>query len=151
MFDRNELQAQDIITVKDSEGNIKAFLNIIPDYSPEECTYDLIRRTADAPGAAMDALIIRLIQYAKEKEQSFLNMGLAPLSGIEQPGNTAEHLLKVAASRIKRFGHYRGLREFKAKYATVWENKYLMYENEFDLLQLPSALNRVMRPAKISD
>ncbi|PZR24722.1 MAG: ABC transporter permease [Citrobacter freundii] len=150
MFDRNELQTQDIIAVEDGEGNIKAFLNIIPDYSPEECTYDLIRRTADAPGAAMDALIIRLIQYAKEKEQLFLNMGLAPLTGIEQPGNTAEQLLKVAASRIKRFGHYQGLREFKEKYATAWENKYLVYENEFDLLQLPLALNRVMRPAKIS-
>jgi len=148
MFDRNELQIQTIITVGDSEGRIRAFLNIIPDYSPEECTYDLIRRTADAPGAAMDALIIRLIQYAKEKEQSFLNMGLAPLTGIEQPGNTAEQLLKAATSRIGRFSHYQGLREFKEKYATVWENKYLMYENEFDLLQLPLALNRVMRPDK---
>lgn len=145
MFDRDELIHQDIIALEDAEGNIKAFLNIIPDYSPDECTYDMIRRTADSPGAAMDALIIRLIQYAKEKEQSYLNMGLTPLTGIEQPGNTAEQLLKVAAARIKRFGHYQGLREFKEKYATVWENKYLMYENDFDLLQLPLALNRVMK------
>ncbi|RYG40861.1 MAG: DUF2156 domain-containing protein, partial [Chitinophagaceae bacterium] len=146
LFDAAEIKDQDIITVEDADGVIKAFLNIIPDFSPEECTYDLIRKTADAPGAAMDALIIRLIQYAKEKEQTYLNMGLVPLVGIDQPVNTAEQVLKLAAARIKRFGHYRGLREFKEKYATVWENKYLIYENDFDLLQLPVALNKVMRP-----
>ncbi|HEX2848007.1 MAG TPA: phosphatidylglycerol lysyltransferase domain-containing protein [Chitinophagaceae bacterium] len=146
LFDTEELQQQDIITVEDAEGEVKAFLNIIPDFSPEECTYDLIRRTADAPGAAMDALIIQLIQYAKERKQLYLNMGLVPLTGIEQPVNTAEQLLKMAATRIKRFGHYKGLREFKEKYATMWENKYLIYENDFDLLQLPVALNRVMKP-----
>ncbi len=146
LFDTEELQQQDIITVEDAEGQIKAFLNIIPDFSPEECTYDLIRKTADAPGAAMDALIIQLIHYAKERKQLYLNMGLVPLTGIEQPVNTAEQLLKMAAARIKRFGHYKGMREFKEKYATVWENKYLIYENDFDLLQLPVALNRVMKP-----
>lgn len=146
LFDAVELQQQDIITVEDAQGEVKAFLNIIPDFSPDECTYDLIRKTADAPGAAMDALIIRLIQYAKDKKQVYLNMGLVPLTGIEQPVNTAEQLLKMAAARIKRFGHYKGLREFKEKYATMWENKYLIYENDFDLLQLPVALNRVMKP-----
>lgn len=146
LFDAAELQQQDIITVEDPQGEVKAFLNIIPDFSPDECTYDLIRKTADAPGAAMDALIIRLIQYAKDKKQVYLNMGLVPLTGIEQPVNTAEQLLKMAAARIKRFGHYKGLREFKEKYATMWENKYLIYENDFDLLQLPVALNRVMKP-----
>jgi phosphatidylglycerol lysyltransferase len=146
VFDRNELMQQDMITVEDGQGNIKAFLNIIPDFSPEECTYDLIRKTADAPGAAMDALIVRLIRYAKEKEQAFLNLGLVPLSGIATPVNTPEQLLKMAAARIKRFGHYQGLREFKEKYATIWENKYLIYENDFDLLQLPVALSRVMKP-----
>lgn len=146
LFDTDELKQQDVITVEDDHGRVKAFLNIIPDFSPEECTYDLIRKTADAPGAAMDALIIRLIRYAREKEQAFLNMGLVPLTGIDQPVNTAEQLLKMAAAGIRRFGHYQGLREFKEKYATVWENKYLIYENDFDLLQLPVALNRVMKP-----
>jgi phosphatidylglycerol lysyltransferase len=57
-----------------------------------------------------------------------------------------EHLIKMAAARIKRFQHYKGLREFKNKYATLWENKYLVFENEIDLVQLPLALNTVMKP-----
>jgi phosphatidylglycerol lysyltransferase len=146
MFDKKELQGQDIITVNDSEGNIKAFLNIIPDYAAEECTYDLIRKTKDAPGAAMDALIIKLIDYAKDKNKLYINLGMVPMMGVSQPDNTAEQIIKLASEKIKRFQHYKGLREFKEKYATMWENKYLIYDDDFDLLQLPLALNTVMKP-----
>lgn len=146
MFDENELKNEDIITVEDNEGNIAAFLNIIPDYAEDDCTYDLIRKTKDAPGAAMDALIVKLVDYAKERNRQFINLGLVPMTGIIEPGNTAEQLIKIATERIKRFQHYKGLREFKEKYATLWENKYLVYDNDFDLLQLPVALNTVMKP-----
>ena len=146
MFDERELRQQDIITLTDGTGAIKAFLNIIPDYAEDECTYDLIRKTNDAPGAAMDALIIKLIEYAKAKDKLFLNLGMAPMTGIIQPENTAEQIIKIAVAKVKRFKHYHGLREFKEKYATVWENKYLVYDNDFDLLQLPMALNNVMKP-----
>ncbi len=71
--------------MSDNEGRIVAFLNIIPDYSPEECTYDMIRKTADAPDGAMDALIVRLIEFAKEKGYLFLNLGMVPMAGIENP------------------------------------------------------------------
>ncbi|SHF79375.1 phosphatidylglycerol lysyltransferase domain-containing protein [Flavisolibacter ginsengisoli] len=146
IFDARELQKQDIICLKDAEGKVKAFLNIIPDYAEDECTYDLIRKTADAPAAAMDALVIRLIEYARENNKLWLNLGLVPMTGVDQPGNIGEHLIKMAAARIKRFQHYKGLREFKNKYATLWENKYLVFENEIDLVQLPLALNTVMKP-----
>lgn len=146
MFDEKELQQQDIIYLNDSDSNMTAFLNIIPDYAEDECTYDLIRKTNDAPAAAMDALIIKLIEYAKDKKKIYLNMGLVPMTGITQPDNTAEQIIKLAVDKIKHFQHYKGLREFKEKYATLWENKYLIYDNDFDLLQLPLALNNVMKP-----
>ncbi|MEP7257455.1 MAG: phosphatidylglycerol lysyltransferase domain-containing protein [Flavitalea sp.] len=145
MFDIKELRKQEVITIEDADGNISAFLNIIPDYAEDECTYDLIRKTDDAPAAAMDALIIKLIELAKERKYLFLNLGMVPMTGIVKPENAAEQIIKLA-SRIKRFQHYKGLREFKEKYATIWENKYLVYDNDFDLLQLPLALNNVMKP-----
>jgi len=146
MFDEKELMQQDIISLTDVDGNMKAFLNIIPDYADDECTYDLIRKTDDAPGAAMDALIIKLIEHAKQRKKQFLNLGMVPMTGIEQPDNTAEQIIKIASLKIKRFQHYKGLKEFKEKYASIWENKYLVYDNDFDLLQLPIALNNVMKP-----
>jgi phosphatidylglycerol lysyltransferase len=145
MFDLNELEKQDMVLLKDPAGRIKAFLNIIPDYAEDECTYDLIRKTADAPAAAMDALIIKLIEYARAKNKIYINLGMVPMTGITQPENMAERVVKLAALKIKRFQHYQGLREFKEKYASFWENKYLVYDNDFDLLQLPLALNAVMK------
>ena len=146
MFDETELMLQDIISVHDAEGNLKAFLNIIPDYAEDECTYDLIRKTHDAPAAAMDALVIKLIEYARERKKLFLNLGMVPMTGITEPENTAEQIIKLASMKIRRFQYYKGLREFKEKYATVWENKYLVYDNDFDLIQLPIALTTVMKP-----
>ena len=150
MFDEKLIKDQDIIAIRDEQDKLVAFMNIIPDFAPGECTYDLIRKTADAPGGCMDALIIELINYAKSKNLSFLNLGLVPMSGISQPDNTAEMVVKYAFEKIRRFRHYQGLREFKEKYASSWVNKYLVYENDFDLFQLPAALNKVMQPVSKS-
>ncbi len=146
MFDVKEIISQDVITVSDGEGKIVAFLNIIPDYSPDECTYDLIRKTSEAPGGCMDALIIKMIEYAKENNCQYINLGLVPMTGIIEPQNPAEQLVKYAGEKLKRFKHYHGLRDFKEKYATIWEDKFLVYESDYDLLQLPAALNKVMQP-----
>lgn len=150
MFDEKLLEDQDIIAIRDEQDQLVAFMNIIPDFAPGECTYDLIRKTMDAPGGCMDALIIELINYAKSKKLSFLNLGLVPMSGISQPDSTAEMVVKYAFEKIRRFRHYQGLREFKEKYASAWVNKYLVYENDFDLFQLPAALNKVMQPVSKS-
>lgn len=145
-FDEDMIRQQDVITVTDATNKVVAFLNIIPSYAPGECTYDLIRKRTDAPGGCMDALIIALVQHAQEKGMQYLNLGLVPMSGIIQPQNTAEKVVKYAYEKLKHFRHYKGLREFKDKYATMWTNKYLVYEHDFDLLQLPGALNKVMQP-----
>ncbi|WP_143307592.1 phosphatidylglycerol lysyltransferase domain-containing protein [Chitinophaga vietnamensis] len=146
LFDADAIREQDIITVSDPEGKVAAFLNIIPDYAPGECTYDLIRKRSDAPGGVMDALIIALIQDAQQKGLQYLNLGMVPMSGISQPQNTAEKMVKYAYEKLRFFRHYQGLREFKDKYATEWTNKYLVYEHDFDLIQLPAALSKVMQP-----
>ncbi len=146
MFEAKEIMQHDVITIADAEGKIAAFLNIIPDYTPDECTYDLIRKTSEAPGGCMDALIIKMIDYAKENNCQYINLGLVPMTGIIEPQNPAEQLIKYAGEKLKRFKHYHGLRDFKEKYATIWEDKFLVYESDYDLLQLPAALNKVMQP-----
>src|ERR1017187_2568013 len=146
MFDAIEIMNQDVISVKDEFGKIVAFLNIIPDYSPAECTYDLIRKTEDTPGGCMDALIIKMIEYAREHNCKYINLGLVPMTGITEPQSPAEQIIKYAGEKFRRFKHYHGLRDFKEKYATIWADKFLVYETDYDLLQLPAALNKVMQP-----
>ena len=65
---------------------------------------------------------------------------------MKEPDNTAEEIMKYAYHHIGSFKHYQSLRDFKEKYADLWENKYLIYENDFDLIQIPVALNKIMIP-----
>lgn len=146
MFEREVLKNQDLITISDNEGNCVAFLNIIPHCAPDECSYDMIRKTENAPNGSIDALIVKLVDYAKDKKLQFINMGMTPLAGLEEPNNTAEEVLKFAYQRVGSLKHYQSLRNFKEKYADLWENKYLIYNNDLDLLQIPTALNKVMKP-----
>ena len=146
MFVWEELKQQVIIVAENSEEKIIAFLNVIPDYAKDEATYDLIRKTKDAPNGVMDFLLIELFNYIKSQNLIYLNMGFAPLSGMEDPQTFPERSMKFAYEKIRSFVHYKGLREFKEKFDPVWHNQYLVYQNDYDLLQIPAVLRKVIKP-----
>ncbi len=146
MFKWEELKQQTVITVENSEEMIVAFLNIIPDFVSGEGTYDLIRNTSDSPNGIMDFLLIELFNYLKSKNYRYVNLGFAPMSGLTDPKNFPERSMKFAYERIKSFSHYKGLRDFKEKYSPAWSNRYLVFDHDYDLLQIPRALNKVIRP-----
>lgn len=94
----------------------------------------------------MDAMIVKLVEYAKSNKLWYINLGLTPLGEMKEPDNTAEEVLKFVYNRIGSFKHYQSLRDFKEKYADRWENKYLIYGSDFDLLQIPAALRKITKP-----
>jgi phosphatidylglycerol lysyltransferase len=143
VWDSTELKQQTILYIEDPEEKVVAFANIIPDFTPGEGTYDLIRKTKDAPSKVLDALMVNIIQYFKEQEIQHLNLGLAPLSGIEHGSNLPERTIKFAYDNFKQLDHFKGLRFFKEKYAYTWKNKYLVYSNDLDLLQSPIIIKKV--------
>jgi phosphatidylglycerol lysyltransferase len=145
-FDWQELKNQTIITVENAEEKVIAFLNIIPDFAPGEGTYDLIRKTDDAPNGVMDFLLVELFKYLKTQNYSTVNLGFAPLSGLDDPHTFPERSMEFAYEKIRSFAHYRGLRNFKEKFFPAWYNKYLIYSNDYDLLQVPAVLTRVIKP-----
>jgi phosphatidylglycerol lysyltransferase len=146
MFAWNEIKHQTVLTVESSEEKVVAFLNIIPDYAEAEGTYDLLRKTTDAPNGIMDFILIELFQYMKMQNLRYLNLGFAPMSGMRDAHTFKEKSMKFAYERIRSFSHYKGLREFKEKYDPVWYNKYLIYEQDYDLIQMPAVLTRIIRP-----
>jgi len=146
MFIWEDLKHQTLITVENAEEKVVAFLNIIPDFAAGEGTYDLVRKTTDAPNGVMDFLIVELFRYLKSEGYLSVNMGFAPMSGIDDPHTFSEKSMKFAYEKIKGFSHYKGLREYKEKFVTVWTNKYLIYEYDYDLLQVPGTLMKVIKP-----
>jgi phosphatidylglycerol lysyltransferase len=144
VFDRSMFEKQVLITVEDAEENIYAFLNIIPDDVTGEAAYDLIRKTAHAPAGVMDMLLVRTMLYFKDKGFKSVNLGLAPLSGIE--GSTlSERVVRFAYENLKSLGHFKGLRKYKEKFSSRWEQKFLIYNNNYHLPQIPKVLKRVSR------
>jgi phosphatidylglycerol lysyltransferase len=145
IFVWDELKQQTIITVENSEERIIAFLNIIPDFTKDEATYDLLRKAKDAPNGVMDFILIELFNYLKSQNLTYVNLGFAPMSGIDDPHTFPERSMKFAYEKIRSFSHYKGLREYKDKFDPVWHNKYLVYKYDYDLLQVPAVLKNVIK------
>ena len=143
VFQLEELREQTILTVENSEEQVMAFLNLVPAPVPGEATYDLLRRQPDTPGWAMDFLMASLFSYLKTKGYRTLNLGLAPMTGLERAKSLPERALKFAYQRIKSFAHYHGLRAFKEKFATDWQNQYLVYNSDADLMAAASVMSEV--------
>ena len=54
--------------------------------------------------------------------------------------------MKFAYEKIRSFSQYKGMRDYKEKFNPVWYDKYLVYDNDYDLLQIPAALAKVIKP-----
>jgi len=146
MFVEKEIKEQTVITIENSEEKIIAFMNVIPDYVKDEGTYDLLRKTADAPNGIMDHILIELFKYFKESGIRYINLGFAPMSGLNDPHNFTEKSMKFAYEKIRSFSHYRGQRDYKDKFNPRWNDKFLIYSNDYELLQVPGVLARVIKP-----
>ncbi len=142
IFSYEELRRQTILTVEDSEERVMAFMNLIPDYAPGEATYDLMRRLPDAPGWVADFLMSNLLLHLQNAGYKRLNLGLSPMGGLAGD-SLPERTLQFAYQRVKAFAHYQGLHAFKEKFANIWENRYLVYSSDADLLAMPQVLSTV--------
>jgi phosphatidylglycerol lysyltransferase len=96
VFNEKEIKEQTVITVENKEEEVIAFLNIIPDHMKNEGTYDLQRKSAKAPNGVMDHLLIELFNHLKASGIRYVNLGFAPMSGVNDPHNFTERSMKFA-------------------------------------------------------
>ncbi len=144
-FDWQLIKNHKIITFENEEEKIFAFMNIIPCYAPNEATYDLQRKLIDSPNECLDFLMIKMFEYLKSKGFQKVNIGLAPMSGIDEAKKFSEKTMKYAYEKIQSFAHFRGLRNNKEKFYPDWHNKYIIYENDYDLFRIPLAISKISR------
>ena len=145
VFSENELKNQTIFTIENQEGRIEGFVNIIPDCVKGEANFDLMRKTATAPSGTMDFLFVKMFEEMKKRGYTTCNLGLVPLSGIDEPKNLQERMLQTAYKRIKRFSHYKSLYEFKEKFDPSWTMMYLVYDELYDLVLLPKVMYKAIK------
>lgn len=147
VFDKTILKVQTIITIENAEEKVFAFLNLVPVYTKGLATYDLIRKVSDAPNGVLDFLLCKAFLYLKENGFEKVNMGLAPMSGMSGV-DFKEKTVKYAYENLRTFGHFKGLRNYKEKFYPQWEKKYVVYDHNYHLLQVPAALKKVSDPQR---
>ena len=92
-----------------------------------ELSVDLMRYTAVAPPGVMEYLLIELMLWGRENGYQRFNLGMSPLSGIENR-SLAPLWNRIGAllfSRGEPFYNFQGLRLYKEKFDPVWEPRYL--------------------------
>ncbi|MEZ5361421.1 MAG: phosphatidylglycerol lysyltransferase domain-containing protein [Bryobacterales bacterium] len=136
LFDPEYVRGTPLYAAVDKNDRMVGFVNIVPSYVPGEATIDLMRHREDSPPGTMDFLFAQTMLALKEQGFARFTLGMAPMSGF-QPQETPGPEEKAIHYLMQRLGFifsYRGLRDYKGKFATSWEPRYLVYR---DLARLP--------------
>jgi phosphatidylglycerol lysyltransferase len=108
-------------------GEIVAFANLLRGGDGTEVSMDLMRYTPSAPAGVMEYLFIQLLLWGKVQGYKQFNLGMAPLSGLQN--RTLAPLWNRAGALLYRHGehfyNFRGLRQYKDKFDPIWEPRYL--------------------------
>jgi len=143
-FDPDYLRSKPLLVVMDSAGTVLAFINLIS-VDSTEITGDLMRRRTDAPNGIMDYLFLKLFLYAKGKGYARVSLGMAPMTGFQEreEATAEERAIHGLFQKLDFVFSFRGLHHYKAKFATSWEPRYLVYRNVLELPRTAFALRRV--------
>lgn len=128
-FDEGYLNTCPILLVRDREGFIEAFANIVAEFQNNEAAVDLMRHRAHVESGLMDFLFVSLFTWAKEQKFATFNLGLSALSGVGEHSNdpVIERALHYIYRNVNRLYNFRGLHTFKEKFHPTWSPRYLVY------------------------
>jgi len=144
-FEPNYVRSTPLFTVTDKDGRMLAFANVIPAYHPGEATIDLMRHRTGAPNGTMDYLFVKLFLYNREQGFARFSLGMAPMAGFreKEQASPAERAVHLFFQHLNFLFSFTGIRQYKAKFASYWEPRYLIYRHVIDLPKLALALSRV--------
>jgi phosphatidylglycerol lysyltransferase len=144
-FEPEYVRATPMLAALDANGRMLGFVNMIPSHRRGEATMDLMRRRNDAPNGIMDYLFVKMFLSEKAKGTERFNLGMAPMSGFQEreEASIEERAIHNFLQRLGFIFSYRGLKHYKAKWAHLWEPRYVIYQNVLDLPLLAMALGKV--------
>jgi len=151
-FNDAYMQQCQITVARDEAGTIQAFLNRVPSFNPAEANFDFLRHTSGSPGNINDYLMIEFIAHLQHEGIKRLNMGLAPLAGLEagvsgeKDRGAIDAVMSLVYATGNRFYSFKGLKRFKSKYEPAWEDRYIVYRGGLrGFSRTMTALIRAMR------
>lgn len=145
-FSQDYVSCFPIAQLVNPEGKTIAFATLATDFK-DNISIDLMRKTSDSPHGTMDVLFIHILKWSKDKGYKTCSLGMSPLSNVGtcKYSFISEKLIRLAYVHGNVFYNFKGLKEFKSKFACSWEPKYLAYKKTFlpaTLIQLLLLINR---------
>ena len=133
-FEDDYIRSGPVIVIRDTDGIIQAFANILPEYQRNERTIDLMRHRKVENGL-MDFLFVSLFLWAREQGVATFSLGFSLFSGVgEHPEDPAvEKALHFIYEHADQFFNFKGLHEFKEKFHPDWQPRYLIYPGTAEL------------------
>jgi Uncharacterized conserved protein len=133
-----------MLLVRDREGFIEAFANIVTEFQNNGVAVDLMRHRSHMESGLMDFLFVSLFLWANEQNYATFNLGLSALSGVGEHSDDPvfERALHYIYENVDRFYNFRGLHVFKEKFHPTWSPRYLVYPGPSSLPAVGVALFR---------
>lgn len=143
-FDEAYLNTCPILILRNVEGRLEAFVNIVVEFQADEVTADMMRHRSSAEKGQMDFLFVSLFEWARSQGYTRFNFGLSALSGIGEKSEdpAIERALRYVFQHVNRFYNFKGLHAFKDKFNPIWSPRYLIYPNVGMLPAVGTALIR---------
>ncbi len=126
-FNEDYLRNFPVAVVLDKD-KIIAFANLWRSADKEEISIDLMRYLPDSQDGLMEYLFIKLILWSREQGCSQFNLGMAPLSGLDDKRMTMlwQRFANFVFLHGEQFYNFQGLRKYKEKFDPQWNPKYLV-------------------------
>jgi len=115
------------IAVVRRAGATIAFANLWLGAEKDELSIDLMRHRPDAPSGVMDFLFAELMAWGKAEGYAWFNLGMAPLSGLEDRALAPlwNRVGAIVFRHGEHFYNFQGLRAYKEKFHPTWTPRYL--------------------------
>lgn len=133
-----------VIVIHAPDGKPTAFANLVPEYSKNERTIDLMRHYPGVEHGTMEYLFASMLGWAKDQGYDTFSLGLSAIVGVgEKPEDSqVERALHTLSEYVSRFYNFKGLHTFKEKFHPHWEPRYLVYPGTGSL---PLVLTTILR------
>src|SRR6266508_2795939 len=141
-FDPAYLNTCPILLVRDREGFIAGFANLVTEFQANEIAVELMRYLQHGESGLMDFLFVSLLQWAHEQGFATFNLGLSALSGVGEHSDDpiVERAMNFIYQNVDRFYNFRGLHSFKEKFHPTWSQRYLVYPAMSNLPAISAAI-----------
>lgn len=139
-----------IAVARDVEGEVRAFLHFVP-AGPHGYSLDVMRRDRDVPSALNEWLIVRTIEWMRERGVQEMSLNFAFLRSVIRPEGRQGPVIRLQRFIALKLGPWfqiESLYRFNNKFGPRWVPRYGVVE---DRLSIPAVTLAALRAEKLLD